>query len=103
MKKQRINKKPTLTHFKILYLMLLVLIMTTLSSCARDVNGGDVQPSITESPFVTVYRDYIKYEIIYDKDTMVMYVASVGRAGESESIEVLLNADGTPKLWKNKE
>lgn len=49
------------------------------------------------APYVKVYSGF-NYDIVYDKDTMVMY--SMSTATDSRGVAtVMLNADGTPKLW----
>lgn len=49
------------------------------------------------APYVKVYSGF-DYDIVYDKDTMVMY--SISTATDSRGVAtVMLNADGTPKLW----
>ena len=57
----------------------------------------------TTSPYVLVYTDtYFNCEIVYDKDTKVMYSISNG-ARNRGTLTVLLNADGTPKIWEGDE
>ena len=52
--------------------------------------------NITTS-YVTVYRGF-DYNIVYDKETMVMY--SISKRPHSKGVvTAMLNADGTPKLW----
>ena len=57
----------------------------------------------TTSPYVLVYTDtYFNCEIVYDKDTKVMYSISNGTYNRGTPT-VLLNADGTPKIWEGDE
>lgn len=57
----------------------------------------------TTSPYVLVYTDtYFNCEIVYDKDTKVMYSISNGTYNRGIPT-VLLNADGTPKIWEDSE
>jgi hypothetical protein len=57
----------------------------------------------TTSPYVLVYTDtYFNCEIVYDKDTKVMYSISNGTYNRG-TLTVLLNADGTPKIWEGDE
>ena len=49
------------------------------------------------APYVKVYSGF-DYDIVYDRETMVMY--SISTATDSRGVAtVMLNADGTPKLW----
>lgn len=49
------------------------------------------------APYVKIYSGF-DYDIVYDKETMVMY--SISTATDSRGVAtVMLNADGTPKLW----
>lgn len=48
-------------------------------------------------PYITVYRGNA-YDIVYDRETMVMYSVS-DTLGNRGVATVMLNADGTPKLW----
>lgn len=60
-------------------------------------------PFETTSPYVLVYTDtYFNCEIVYDKDTKVMYSISNGTYNRGTPT-VLLNADGTPKIWEGDE
>ena len=67
-----------------------------LAGCERTtVEEKDVR---TTSVFVTVENNTL-FDIIYDKETMVMY--SVSNFGHGPGVLTLLvNADGTPKLWE---
>lgn len=57
----------------------------------------------TTSPYVLIYTDtYFNCEIVYDKDTKVMYSISNGTYNRGTPT-VLLNADGTPKIWEDDE
>ena len=40
------------------------------------------------------------YAIYVDKDTNVMYIKGPGNGG---TFTVMLNADGTPKIWRGEE
>jgi len=52
------------------------------------------------SPFVYICSDpLLKCDVVYDKDTMVMYVVAYD-TNNTGNITALLNSDGTPKLWK---
>jgi hypothetical protein len=46
---------------------------------------------------VTVENNTL-FDVVYDKETMVMYSVSHFGAG-SGVMTLLVNADGTPKLW----
>lgn len=40
------------------------------------------------------------YAIYVDKDTNVMYIKG---SGDGETFTVMLNADGTPKIWQGEK
>ena len=52
----------------------------------------------TTSTFIEV-ETYDSFDVVYDKDTKVMYVISSGTYNRG-NFTMLVNDDGTPKLWK---
>jgi hypothetical protein len=53
----------------------------------------------SDEPFETVYSDW-NYEVVYHKQTKVMYVVSIGH-NNSGNFTLLVNADGKPLLYTN--
>ena len=43
----------------------------------------------------TVIERNLAYNVVYDNDTKVMYLQ-----GGNGKFEVMLNADGTPRIWE---
>lgn len=86
----------------IIALALVLGMMVCLSGCSKteefeltdDENGGLVAIS-KQNNFIEGYA-FDQY-ILYDPDTLVMYVMIHGNKGSSMSI--LYNADGTPKMY----
>lgn len=75
---------------------LLALIAMLLSGCASGVETEKTGPM-----FVSVYYG-MYYYVVYEKDTKVMYAVSDG-AKNHGTFTMLVNADGTPMIWKNEE
>jgi len=48
-----------------------------------------------KSSHFTVVERNLAYNIVYDNDTKVMYLQ-----GGNGKFEVILNADGTPRIWE---
>nr|DAV05402.1 MAG TPA: outer membrane protein assembly factor [Caudoviricetes sp.] len=72
---------------------LLALIAMLLSGCASGVGTEKTGPM-----FVSVYYGMYCY-VVYEKDTKVMYAVSDG-AKNRGTFTLLVNADGTPMIWK---
>lgn len=80
-----------------LLVLLLALCAGILAGCGGG--GGDAQ-SEAETPFVWIYYSRIAtYCVGYDRDTGVMYSMSNGY-DNSGTLTMLVNADGTPKVWE---
>lgn len=89
---------------KFIIFIALIALMFSLVGC-----GGTKQ--LTEEDFAEAskseYSMFIKiestnyYDIVYHKTTMVMYAISRGGYNQG-TFTVLLNADGTPMLYKSK-
>lgn len=72
---------------------LLALIAMLLFGCAL---GAESEKAGTM--FVPVYNG-MYYSVVYEKDTKVMYAVSDG-AKNRGTFTLLVNADGTPMIWK---
>jgi hypothetical protein len=72
---------------------LLAIIALLISSCSP----GEQKEQSNGGTFVCIGSDKgipVWNKILYDKETMVMYVNT------EDGICVMLNADGSPKVWK---
>ena len=78
---------------KLIAIMIIVtLVIIGLSFIGCDNTNNSVKAS--NDMFVTVSEGRL-YDVLYDKDTKVMYVNSYRGV-----FAMLVNADGTPKLYK---
>lgn len=78
---------------KLIAIMIIVmLVIIGLSFIGCDNTNNSVKAS--DDMFVTVSEGRL-YDVLYDKDTKVMYVNSYRGV-----FAMLVNADGTPKLYK---
>ena len=80
---------------KAIFVVLLIVALIALSGCEETSVETNIQK---ESIFVCV-ETCTQYLVVYDKETKVMYAVSYYGAG-SGVFTLLVNADGTPKLWK---
>ena len=82
---------------KLILVVVLALLMAVVTSCAHT----KVESKLTiETPsiFVMVERTY-GYDVVYDRETKVMYAVSNLSSGAGR-FTLLVNQDGSPKLWK---
>lgn len=84
-------------------LILVVILCCSLVSCGAAKSGTikDVAECVDSKyiDFVVVEYDYHDgWTILYDKNTMVMYV--ILDAYQSTGMTPILNADGTPRLYE---
>ena len=81
---------------KIMIVLLIIVVALCLTGCTTDVEKNIVD---NNSMYVVVEGKGMDcYRIIYDKETKVMYHLSAG-AYNSGTLTVLVNADGSPKLY----
>ena len=66
-----------------------------IAGCSDTANVSEGQDRMMEN-----VEDEWGYAIYVDKDTNVMYIKGLGGGG---TFTVMLNADGTPKIWRGKE
>ena len=85
-----VNKKLVI----VIALALLMVVMTGCTPTKVESKVIDEVPSI----FVIVEKTY-GYNIVYDKETKVMYAVSNLSSGAGR-FTLLVNQDGSPKLWK---
>ena len=69
---------------------------TTTVIDQSEINGEET----TFSTFVIVERAGV-WNIVYDSDTRCMYAVSNGSYNNG-TFTLLVNSDGTPKLWEGK-
>ena len=83
-------------------LILIVILCCTLVSCGASSGRINTVAECVDSKyvdFVVVEYDYHDgWTILYDKNTMVMYV--ILDAYQSTGMTPILNADGTPRLYE---
>lgn len=66
-----------------------------IAGCSDTANVSEGQDRMMEK-----VEDEWEYAIYVDKDTNVMYIKGPGGGG---TFTVMLNADGTPKIWQGEE
>lgn len=77
---------------------LLAVVVLTVSGCS---DGMDEEPRADTSKMFTRVETCGSFEVIYDKDTKVMYVVSLA-SYNCGNVTLLVNSDGTPKIWKGR-
>lgn len=82
---------------KAIFLSALLVGALSLTGCDWQ-NAESVVDENAPSNFVVVERTAI-WNIVYDKDTKVMYAVSDGSYNHG-SFTLLVNSDGTPKLYE---
>jgi len=80
---------------KVIFIILLIATLIALPGCAATSVVKNIQK---ESIFVHVESSNT-YSVVYDKETKVMYAISHYGSG-SGVFTLLVNADGSPKLWE---
>lgn len=74
----------------------IALVVTVLFFVGCDNTNNSVKAN--DDVFVTVSENY-DYAVVYDRETKIMYTVSKGSYNMG-NFTVLLDADGTPKLYK---
>ena len=82
---------------KLVLVVALALLMAVMTGCAQTKVESEVHSEVP-SIFVLVERTY-GYDVVYDRETKVMYAVSNVSSG-SGYFALLVNQDGSPKLWK---
>lgn len=86
----------------IIFTMVLSLVFTGCSNYAKVENVNE-QKAIEETPssmFIKI-EDTTYWEIVYQRDTKVMYAVSTGSYNYGD-FTLLVNPDGTPMIWEGK-
>ncbi len=85
---------------RIICVLLCVIFVFFLVGCGTSIEQVDENPQKSGSMFIIVEgRGLHPYQIVYHRDTKVMYAISFG-ANNVGNFTVLLNPDGSPMLWK---
>ena len=77
---------------------LLAVAVLTVSGCS---DGMDEEPRADALKMFVRVEDCGSFDIMYDKDTKVMYTVSSSRYPHG-NVTMLVNSDGTPKLWEGR-
>lgn len=85
---------------RILACVVIIATISILMIGCTSVNGTDETSDRINNMFVRVGRNsYLDSAIVYDTETKVMYAVSRG-AYKSRTMTLLVDENGTPKLWK---
>lgn len=82
---------------KALLIVCIVALCFALAGCGTTVERQTQAPNEVKSMFVIVEQT-LTWRVVYDRETKVMYAVSYG-AHNIGTFTMLVNADGTPKLW----
>lgn len=83
---------------KLVLTFLLAVVVLTVSGCS---DGMDEEPRADTSKMFTRVETCGSFEVVYDKDTKVIYVVSLA-SYNCGNVTLLVNSDGTPKIWKGR-
>ena len=76
-------------------------VMFLSSIIAPVVKTKSIEANASDREMFVIIENHCDYKIVYDKETMVEYAMSnITNYGTSYAITMLVNADGTPKLYK---
>lgn len=80
---------------KIFPITAFVTAMFLIIGCNNTANA-----SAGQDEMMVMVENNINYSTWVDKDTGVMYLSKVNTVTAGSSFTVMLNADGTPKIWQ---
>ena len=84
---------------KLICVVMLMFMLSTLAGCGATMESADNQSDV--SMFVRIeVNTSIGYQIVYHKETKVMYAISNG-GYNGGTFTVMLDADGKPMLYDN--
>lgn len=84
-------------------ILLICVLLLALSPCSCDTVETENVSNDNKSMFIIVETNHdLKCQIVYERNTKVMYAISIGDHNRG-NVTVMLNADGTPMLWKYNE
>lgn len=79
-------------------LVLMFLLVVTVLAASGCSYGMDEEPRADASSMFVKVEDCGTFNIVYDRDTKVMYTVSSSSYNYGD-VTMLVNADGTPKIW----
>lgn len=79
-------------------LVLMFLLAVTVLAASGCSYGMDEEPRADASSMFVKVEDCGTFNIVYDRDTKVMYTVSSSSYNYG-NVTMLVNADGTPKVW----
>lgn len=88
---------------KIFVLILIFILLLTLYACNNNGKSIEYKSRVyTHEPIFVCIESGDEYQIVYHRDTKVMYVISENYSsyGPRAIFTVMLDADGKPLLWK---
>lgn len=80
---------------RLVLMFLLVVTVLAASGCYYEM---DEEPRGDASSMFVKVEDCGTFNIVYDRDTKVMYTVSSSSYNYGD-VTMLVNADGTPKIW----
>ena len=88
---------------KVITILCICLLLTGCDEATESTEGNNQQKESKQkkSEFVTIEREWY-YDIVYHRDTKVMYVVSTG-ANNQGTFTLLVNADGSPMVYEESE
>ena len=88
---------------KVITILCICLLLTGCDEATESTEGNNQQKESKQkkSEFVTIEREWY-YDIVYHRDTKVMYVVSTGTNNQG-TFTLLVNADGTPMVYTESE
>ena len=88
---------------KVITILCICLLLTGCSEATESNEGNNQQKESKQKKgkFITIEREWY-YDIVYDKDSKVMYTVSCGTNSQG-IFTLLVNADGTPMVYEESE
>lgn len=83
---------------RIMLFVCIIALCFMLAGCGTTVERQKQAPNEVKSMFIIV-EEALSWRVVYDRETRVMYAVSYGTYNDG-TFTMLVNADGTPKLWK---
>ena len=78
-------------------LVLMFLLVVTVLAASGCSGGMDEEPRADAPSMFVKVEGCGTFNIVYDRDTKVMY--AVSSSDHFGNVTMLVNADGTPKVW----
>ncbi|MFR2378866.1 MAG: hypothetical protein ACLS7L_05630 [Clostridium sp.] len=79
-------------------LVLMFLLVVTILAASGCSYGMDEEPCADAPSMFVKVEGCGAFNIVYDRDTKVMYAVSSSSYNYG-NVTILVNADGTPKVW----